>query len=71
MVRPKEFKSDEVLWEMKEIAKYIGVSRWTIYRWSKTMAFPYAHTPNGRVMTTKTAIDDWIRAQTRIRNRRR
>ena len=49
------------------IALYLGVSASTARRWEKWYGLPVMSMPGGRVMTSKSLIDQWIMTRVRLR----
>ena len=53
----------ELLKSTAGIARHLGISVSTLYRWREFEGFPAAPMPDGRIMTTKTLIDQWLMAR--------
>lgn len=49
-----------MLYGLREMAQYMRKHPMTVWRWVHREAFPAAKTPDGRLMTTTTLIDNWI-----------
>ncbi len=52
--------SQDALFGNSEISRYLGICVGTLGNWRKRHAFPAAPMPDGRIMTTKSLIDQWI-----------
>ena len=53
-------QSDEILIGNRDIARYCGISLGTVSNWRNKHEFPVASMPDGRLMTTKPLITEWI-----------
>ncbi len=42
------------------ISRYLGICSSTVWNWRRRHAFPITNLPDGRVMTTKSLIDQWV-----------
>jgi len=47
----------------KAISGYMGICLQTLVRWRKNHAFPVGALPDGRLVTTKPLIEQWILAR--------
>jgi len=56
-------KEASILIGATSIAKYMGCSRQTIYRWRTHRSFPAAKLPNGRLAITRNQIEQWLLAR--------
>ena len=54
----------------KGIAAYLGICVRTLSRWRKYHGFPAAPLPDGRIMTTKPLIDNWILSRMDVKTAR-
>ena len=52
-----------------EICRYLGISEPTLVRWRKLHGFPASYLPDGRVVTTKSLIDQWVMARSDVAKR--
>lgn len=57
-------ESPDVLIGWTPIAQHCLVCERTVARWTKRHGFPACRLPDGRIMTSKTLIDEWILART-------
>lgn len=57
-------ESPDVLIGWTPIAQHCLVCERTVARWTKRHGFPACRLPDGRIMTSKTLIDQWILART-------
>ena len=64
-----ENRSDEALIGLKQISRYMGICVGTLCNWRNRHAFPTAPLPDGRVMTTKYLIDQWLLARVDAKGR--
>jgi len=76
-VRPENVKPGKKKWTINRltekpahiliggsvIAKYMGCSYRTIYRWRKHLNFPACKLPNGRLAISPAQIDQWLMAR--------
>ncbi len=54
---------DNVRWEVKHVAEYLGVAEWTVRHWVSQGKIPY-YKLNGRLVRfSKREIDRWLRSQ--------
>ena len=44
----------------KEIQRYLGISRWRVWNWTKDHGLPVCKLPNGRLGTTTDLLNAWI-----------
>jgi len=61
--------SPNILIGWRAISQYMGVCDRALRRYEKREAFPACRLPDGRIMTSKSLIDQWILARTTIYRR--
>ncbi len=44
----------------KAIAEYLGVSKNTVWRWTRTHGFPVGYYPSGKRVISTDRVDAWI-----------
>ena len=58
-------ESPDVLIGWTPISRHCCVCERTVARWAKRHGFPACRLPDGRIMTSKSLIDQWIMARAR------
>ncbi len=60
-------ESENILIGWKNIARFLGVAFQTAIRWERDHGLPVARLPDGRVCTSKSLIDGWLLARSKVK----
>ncbi len=67
----QRYTDKPVLHGYKEIGDFLGKSRTTIYRWVKRYNLPVMKAPDGKMITFKSLLENWVMATIEVQREKK